>query len=457
MNNAKPLREQLARCANCTLVVITTEVDVPSKRLSISRCAPVVPICAAALVALSPAVGSAVGVRVCVSATNDESLLWDYSPHMDGRDLLEDYGRRDQKGSLAVPGMLTSVTLDESRLWGWAPLDHQGCTTQFDAPPASELEIEAYFWSYNADTNVSVVSLNCAGDLDCTSGGASILGFVPPAGGTLLVSLGNSRRSYVHFAAATAEARVPTTTDVVYYTRTGIDLMTISNRVAGGQPTASIGGESFRSKFTVAHEFGHLKTLIAKTPTFSNANVDYCYGNPKNCSLTWVPDSPEWQSAAAIEGFADFFSMLVWNDAGGAPRDGVKAWASSQKSWRCRYAADPSEQGVPPLPDDCIPQNSGVTTIADSWHHQANCDPINCPSGVAAASDWAFALWDMRVLTSVPDGQLLDLLRLSYPWPTNGENSAYWDEFILDIAGPGLSGNDLVAWLEFAHTRGIDR
>jgi hypothetical protein len=118
---------------------------------------------------------------------------------------------------------------------------------------------------------------------------------------------------------------------------------------------------------------------------------------------------------------------------------------------------DPSEQGVPPLPDDCIPQGSNVTTIADSWHHQANCEPMNCPSGVATASDWAFALWDMRVMTSVLTADLLNLLQLAFPWPINGESSLYWDEFILDIAGPGLNGDGLVAWLEFAHTRGIDR
>jgi hypothetical protein len=414
----------------------------------------------AALGLLTPAPALAVGVRVCVSAANDPSLLWDYSPQMDGRDLLEDYGRLDQPGSLAVPRMLTSVELAElggGRIWGWAPLDDHGCTTQFDAPAGAEIRVEVYFWSYNPDTNVSVVSLNCVGNLDCTSGGIIRTEFVPLGGGAILIPLGNSRRSYVHFAAATAESRVPTAHNVTYYTRTGIDLDTRSNRVAGGHPTSSIGGESFRSKFTVAHEYGHLKTLVEPVSTFSNANVDYCHGNPADCTLTWFPETPEWQSAAAIEGFADFFSMLVWNDGNGVPRDGVNARPSSATSWQCRYRPDPSEQGVPPLPDDCVPQNSDVTTIADSWHHQANCAPMNCPSGVATASDWAFALWDMRVMTSVPAVQLLELLGLSYPWPTNGESSVYWDEFVLDIAGPGLSGNDLVAWLEFAQTRGIDQ
>jgi hypothetical protein len=413
---------------------------------------------AGTLVLLMPAPALAVGVRVCVSVANDPNQLWDYSPTMDGRDLLEDFGRLDQPGSLAVPGMLTSVELNNNRIWGWAPLDDRGCTTQFDAPVGAQLDVEAYFWSYNPVTNVSVVSLSCPNnDLDCTSGSDLGFGFVPPDGGDIQIELGNSRRSYVHFAAATAEWRVPTASNVTYYTRTGLDIKTISNRAAGGHPTASIGGESFRSKFTVAHEIGHLKALILRIPSFSNWSADYCYGDPNDCTLTWGSESPEWQSAAAIEGFAEFFSMLVWNDVDGVPRDGVKAWASSGTSWRCRYRPDPSDQGMPPLPDDCIPQNSNLTAIADSWHHQANCDPINCPSGVATASDWAFALWDMRVMRQVSTIQLLQLLGLSYPWPTNGEDSDYWDEFILDIAGPGLAGDDLVAWLELAHVRGIDR
>jgi hypothetical protein len=410
-----------------------------------------------ALVLLFPASALAVDVRVCVSAMNDPALLWGYSPRPDGRDLLEDYGRLDEPGSLAIPGMLTSVELGGNRIWGWAPLDDQGCTTQFDAPVGAEVDVEFHFWSYNPGTNVSVVSLTCSGDLDCTSGGVIRPEIVPPGGGTIPISLGNSRQSYVHFAAATAEWRVPTAQNVAYYTRTGIDLWTISNRVAGGHPTSSIGGDSFRNKFTVAHEYGHLKTLIQRVPSFSNANADYCQGDPNNCSLTWTSDSAESQSAAAIEGFADFFSMLVWNDVDGVPRDGVKAWDVYQSNWRCRYRPDPSEQGVPPLPDECIPQGSNATTIADSWHHQVNCEPMDCPSGVATAVDWAFALWDMRVMTSVSDVQLVQLLGLSFPWPVNGYNSLYWDQFVQDIAGPGLSGDDLVAWLEFAHTRGIDR
>jgi hypothetical protein len=381
---------------------------------------------------------------------------------MFGADLREDYGRLDQPGALAVPRMLTSVSLVEgaTKIWGWAPLDDHGCSAEFDAPVGAELEVETYFWSYFAETNVSVVSLSCPdniNELRCRSGSAFRQTSVPLDGGTIWVEMIGSRQAYVHFAAASAESRVPTTHNANFYTRTGIEIKTISNRVAGGRPTANIGGPSFSSKFTVAHEYGHLKTTIIDIPSFSNAATDYCFGAPNDCTLTWAAESTEWQSAAAIEGFADFFTMLVWNDVSAPPRDGVKAWWAPGDSWRCRYQPDPGDPGEPVLPDGCIPEGYNLTTVADSWHYQANCDPDECPSGVATASDWAFALWDMRVLTSVPPVTLLHLLGLSYPWQVNGENSAFYDGFVADIAGPGLSGDDLTTWLTVSHTRGIDR
>ncbi|WP_052559437.1 hypothetical protein [Enhygromyxa salina] len=376
---------------------------------------------------------------------------------MDGRDLREDFGRLDEPGSLRFPRLLTSVTLDGDRIWGWAPLDDEGCSTEFDAPVGATLEVESYFWSYFSETSVSVVSLDCAGsEIDCHSKGSVKPVPVPPGGGDLQVEYA-TRQSYIHFAAAFAERRVPTAHNETYCTRTSVGANTISNRFAGGWPTSNIGHSVFASKFSVTHEYGHLKTLVHSVPSFSNAQADYCYGGPNDCTLTWSAESTEWQSAAAIEGFADFFAMLVWNDVSAAPRDGVKAWSVSGSQWQCRYHPDTNELGEPTLPDDCILDGSDLTTIADSWHHQANCEPDMCPSGVATASDWAFALWDMRVLTSVPSATLLGLLSLSYPWKVNGTSSTYFDEFILDIAGGGLNGDDLTTWLTVSHTRGIDR
>lgn len=407
-----------------------------------------------------PSLAWAVSVRVCVSAKLNPMMLWDYSPTFDGRDLLEDRGRLDQPGALAIPRMLTRVSnrsAGDVRIWGWAPLGDDGCTTPFEAPIGDELIIESASWSYFEESNVSVVSLECpTNNGDCTSWTSERQLLVPPNGGDLQVVVGGTRSSYVHFAAAVAESQVPTSSNRQYYTRTGIELQTVSGRFAGGKPTASIGGDAFRRKFTVAHEYGHLKTLIDRVPNFSNADVDYCYGAPGNCTLTWAEASLEWQSAAAIEGFADFFAMLVWNDPEAAPYDGVRAWSAVANAWTCRYSPGPSDPNPQVLPDDCLPPGSLRTTVAPSWNYQNNCEPHNCPFGVATASDWAFALWDMRVLTDVPTTDLLEMLNFAYPWRVNGENPLYWNDFIGAIVGPILSGDDLAAWMISAEQRGID-
>lgn len=214
---------------------------------------------------LTPASALAIDVQVCVSAFNSPEELYDYSPTFDGRDLHDDFGRLDMPDTLAVPHMLTSVKLvgHDNRIWGWAPLDEQGCTTEFDAPVGSSLAIETYAWSYNPDTNVSVVSLNCNDDVDCRSGGWVAMAPVPQFGGAISILLPFARQAQVHYAAATAELRVPTFSNMTYYTRAGPSITTISNRMAGGQPTSSFGGETFRRKYSVTHEYGHLKTHIA--------------------------------------------------------------------------------------------------------------------------------------------------------------------------------------------------
>lgn len=76
------------------------------------------------------------------------------------------------------------------------------------------------------------------------------------------------------------ESRTNTGLPVAYYTRTGISLNTVANRFAGGKPTAN--GEGA-------------------------------------CTANHTFSSPEWQAAAAIEGFANFYAMSVWNDLGGSP------------------------------------------------------------------------------------------------------------------------------------------
>jgi hypothetical protein len=400
----------------------------------------------------------AVEVRVCITVDNDPILLWDYSPTLDGRDALDDFGRLDQPNALRVPRILTRIRSNGATIWGWAPVGNDGCTPVLDIDAGAPIETENYWWSYFSDSDVSVVSLDCPqDDSDCTTAPQQIdMQVAPPNGGIIEVELDANRRSYVHFAAAFAESRTPTSSPAgtEYYTRTGIPLDTHSNRFAGGKPTANLGEYAFARKFTVAHEYGHLKTLVQPIPGFSNADVDYCYGDG-SCSLTHTLSSNEWQAAAAIEGFADFYAMSVWNDLDGSTRDGILVKAQSASAWECRYQPDPNMPD-PTLPDDCVDANSPLTVVADSWHYQLDCSPDNCPAGVAVQSDWTFALWDMRLNTSAQLPILLNLLSAAYPWPINGENQLYWNNFV-NAANVQLTQIQLNTWLGIANIRGIDR
>lgn len=402
-----------------------------------------------------PSTVHAVEVSVCVNVANNPVFMWDYSPTMDGRDALEDFGRLDQPNSLRVPRILTRIRSNGATVWGWAPVGDDGCTTTFDVEAGTTLDVDTYWWSYFG-SGVSVVSLMCdADDSDCTGGAETGPAPVPPNGGVLEFELEATRRSYVHFAASFAESRTHTGFPAgAWYTRTGIPLNTVANRFAGGKPTANLGGDAFRRKFTVAHEYGHLKTLVRQIPEFSSADVDYCHGEGA-CTTNHSFSSPEWQAAAAIEGFANFYAMSVWNDIGASPRDGVLVKALDGSSWDCRYQPDPFMPS-PIVPDECVDPNSPLTVVADSWHHQLNCSPDACPAGVAAQADWTFALWDMRLYTAVPLPTLFDMLSVAYPWPVNGENQLYWNNFV-NAANVQLSLSELNVWLGAAEIRGIDR
>jgi hypothetical protein len=402
-----------------------------------------------------PSMAHAVQTRVCINVPNDPGQLWDYSPTMDGRDAREDFGRLDQPGALRVPRILTQVRFDGgATIWGWAPVGDDGCTPPLEIPAGANLDVETYWWSYFADSDVSVVSLACVeDDADCTTG-SQIANVIVPQSGPTEAFLEGSRRAYVHFAAAFAESRpqMNSPAGTEYYTRTGLPLKTVANRFAGGKPTANFGGEAFRAKFTVAHEYGHLKTLVQALPGFSNADVDYCYGEGP-CTANHTLSSPEWQAAAAIEGFANFHAMSVWNDLDGDLRDGILVKALDESTWDCRYRTDPN-MPFSPLPDDCVDANSPLSVIADSWHYQLNCAPESCPAGVATSSDWTFALWDMRLYTSVQLPILFNMLPMAYPWPINGENHHYWTNFV-NAANIQLGG-DLTTWYGVAEIRGID-
>src|SRR5690606_13454907 len=94
--------------------------------------------------------------------------------------------------------------------------------------------------------------------------------------------------------------------------------------IASDNPNGSMFAGAPERKFTIAHEFGHLQTIWV--PGLSTAmlsiNYDWCTANNLTTS-NHTSDSPEWQSAAMVEGFAEFYAAAVFNQLGeGAWVDG---------------------------------------------------------------------------------------------------------------------------------------
>ena len=162
------------------------------------------------LVSLMPRTAHAVSARVCIEVNNTLTGLDDYSPRVGGmgvRDLGEDFGRSDQR--LAPPGMLVRVatSVNSTVLWGWGPVDNEGCTALFEAGAGEAIDVETYSWSI-LDT-ASVVSLSCVDNVqyDCESQGTIDNAVVPMANGDISIIVPGTRWAYAHYAAAFAESR----------------------------------------------------------------------------------------------------------------------------------------------------------------------------------------------------------------------------------------------------------
>ncbi len=124
-------------------------------------------------------------------------------------------------------------------------------------------------------------------------------------------------------------------------------------------------------------------------------------------------DSPEWQSAAAVEGFAHFYSMLVFND----PSGGLGVIAYNQEIGSIMTLSE-TEIGA-----------HRTDEPESSWRGLL---PMNAQlDGVAVERDWAFFLWDtVTGANAISPSTVLLWLSNAYPWPTpSQDNSDWWTNF----------------------------
>jgi len=148
-----------------------------------------------------------------------------------------------------------------------------------------------------------------------------------------------------------------------------------------------------KSKFTIAHEYGHAVLMAKLNPQLAQSDLDYTVeeGEANQHTLT----SKEWQLTAAVEGFAHFVSAVVWNEVGPGA-DAVIV------------------DGSAPLPYD-----------NDEWRldtfdrvFENNYNPASYP-GQGVEMDWAQFFWKYYTDPFFPPSQqtLMAFWLGSYEWP----------------------------------------
>ena len=346
--------------------------------------------------------------------------------------MREDYGLEDSPDRWRPESMLVRV-LDEHgnvRL-GWAPLDDQGCTAPVMAEEnETAFVLEYLLWSHYVRPqrpDTFVIVYDCEQMQPCvlprifyqwtTETGEAVqeTRFINSA------QVGSERREelLVFWAAAFSESRVSMGLDAHIYARVlgaadvgggqyvacptgycpngtscedaglGYDHCrpkTRSYTNLGGHPTldiasATVNGADYSGaperRFTIAHEIGHLQTMWV--PGIGNmepsVNYDWCEVVSLNGS-THTADSPEWQSAAMVEGFADFYAAAVFNQFGPG-------------AWVIR---DDIENDTQRFLAQCP---ASLNTLKMNGKCDLPGDATSCAdAGASNETDWAGTLWD---------------------------------------------------------------
>jgi hypothetical protein len=377
----------------------------------------------------------------------------DYTDASPKSGLYEDFGVEDDPNRWTPEAMLVQVLDKQGNvLLGWSPLDANGCTPPVwtPSPTDTEFALQYAMWSHFVRPplpDTFVILYDCEQMQPCvlprayyqwsTAQGAMVkeTEFIDSA------DVGQLFREelLVYWASAFAESRVTMGIDAHLYARVlgsadqgGGQVLacpdgycpngttcekkplmfdhcrpkTRGTKNLGGHPTVDIAARAVdgvkgswdpEHKFTIAHELGHIQTLWVPgfNTMMSNANYGWCSVN--SLDSTHTVDSPEWQSAALVEGFADFYATAVFNQL-------------EDDAW---YRDGP---------------NTKVDVENDTMRFQANCqagldnkmmmglcnqpgDATACTdAGASNEIDWAGTLWDFTKV--VGESELPNVLRL---------------------------------------------
>ncbi len=361
----------------------------------------------------------------------------------DGYDAGEDYGRRDDPDGFAPARMLVQVRDSTGVLWGWRPIGADGCTGFFDTLDAI-VSFQYVNWSFWRDTGNHIAAIYCGAD-DCTMTRDELDVPVPQTTDIeLTIAMDQPQPRIMLWGLAFSEQRHPHGRDRLTYAVHYNDAAAVmelagypeatTGDIIGRNATVMLRGFAHRRKYTLAHEYGHAVTLGDFITTHINdPGADYCYSQV-TCTASHDWTSLEYQSAAAVEGYADYYALAVWNEL----FEGVGY----------RFDTDGAKFFATHATDDPITS----AYIANTCNHALNCLP-----GIGVQRDWAFFLWD---LTSGPSPvfSATEVLRLpanAYPWPINTRDASFWANFNASAASAhGAAQMQAFNWR--ALVRGVD-
>lgn len=373
------------------------------------------------------------GKRFCLRLPPDNTYIYDASPRPGGFDYLEDYGRRNGD-DWGIPGMWAYIeTTSGTVVWGSsscfggfclllpAALDNSGCTPFVNTPggTAAETFRIRYFHSGSFPDGSSYTVYNCASTNpyypSCATATNVIEDVYVPAGvsPTHYENLSLVPENLLAWEIAFSMKRFPlpsTPVAVKYYNSQAASEQGVATAASwgdDGNPQIAMTGTAYRSKWVLAHEYGHVYSVF-RNASLSPSDVNYCYlSGTCQHSIT----SAEYQAAAAMEGFADFLGVAVWNDL-----------ALNSVAYIPKYNSSTT--------GSLINLETGHTGFEAKYYETQICSGT-CLNGIGVELDWARTFWDFHTnYSSAPSvNSTASVFEEIYPWTVSGMTKAYYTEF----------------------------
>jgi hypothetical protein len=403
-----------------------------------------------------PALADPAQTRVCLDLELGPEL-WDASPRQaDDKEFGEDYGRWEGSHPFPAQRWLARVIDDNSGqpLWGFAPLDEDGCTgatadIEYD-DESPTFTVQYVKWAHWSEGDRSIVGYGCMGTLaDPTCNfqvPLAVSGVEAVPSGTTYATVDDSvvfPEEHPLWAASFCEEHLPLHDDFDIYLLFDpsghIQDGTGTNNLFSGHPTVVFKGNGWHSKFTACHEYGHFQTFLFAGVTPSD--IDYRY-DPNNPTMPHVDDqhsfeSPEWQSAASVEGVANFYAAASWSNIDRMGSVPYVEMGSAETS----YTERPIPRG------SCLIPSGPNLGVANEWN-------------------WASALrWFRLEAQDTPSLPLIiGMVERAYDggqagWVATGDlmTSAFWDNFVAQMDGYLLDQQQEDDWADAADQWCIDQ